>query len=211
MLSVLDSAGKQISTISAHIKRSCTPGRLRWLDNDRVGLICRTDPEVRTYVLFNIKAGSEATYPGYSFDWSPDHKILAGVKVDVMFGTPFGENSCLFLNGEAIYPPGCDHAKESYDNIHTFSLPPLWSLDSSKLAFVEKVFDWEYTDPFLRYFDGEASNVRYYLVIISDHSAAGYRLNPAAAQQIPEWRSNSRLMLGDQTFDLESHPPVPIP
>jgi hypothetical protein len=210
-LTFLDAAGRQISTLSARAKQSCTPGMPSWLDNSRVGVVCRTDPEVRTYLVFNIQAGSEAAYPGYSFDWSPDRKILADVKLDVMFGTPVGQNSCLLLNGQAIYPTRCDHAKETYNHIHTFLSPPAWSPDSSKVAFVEKIFDWEYTDPFARYFDGEASNVRYYLVIASEQGAAGYRLDPAAAEQLPAWQTNSRLVLGSQALDLESQPPTPIP
>lgn len=210
-LTVLDAAGKPISTQSARVKRSCTPEMPTWLDDHRVGVICRTDPEVSTYLVFNVQAGSEASYPGYSFNWSPDGKTLADVKRDVMFGTPAGENSCLFLNGEAVYPSGCDHARESYSHIHTFLSPLVWSPDSGKVAFVEKIFDWEYTDPFIRYFDGEASNVQYYLVIVSGHMAEGYRLSPGAAQQVPVWQTNSQIMLGSQAFDLESHPPVRIP
>ncbi len=210
-LTVQDTAGKQISTLSARVKQSCTPGMPSWVDDSRVGVTCRTDPQVSTYLVFDIQAGSEAAYPGYSFDWSPDRKTLADVKLDVMFGTPAGENSCLVLNGNAIYPKGCDHAKETYSRIHTFLSPPVWSPDSGKVALVEKIFDWEYEDPFLRYFDGEASNVQYYLVIASEHGAAGYRLNPVAAQQVPSWQTNSRLILGSQALDLESQPPIPIP
>ncbi len=210
-LTVLDAAGRQISTLSARAKQTCAPGMPSWLDNSRVGVVCRTDPEVSTYLVFNIQAGSEAAYPGYSFDWSPDGKTLADVKLDAMFGTPAGQNSCLLLNGQAIYPARCDHTKETYSHIHTFLSPPVWSPDSSKVAFVEKIFDWEYEDPFIRYFDGEASNVRYYLVIASENGAAGYRLDPAAAEQVPAWQTNSRLMIGSQALDLESQPPVPIP
>lgn len=210
-LTFLDAAGRQISTLSARVKHGCTPGMPSWLDDSRVGVVCRTDPEVSTYLVFNIQAGSEAAYPGYSFDWSPDRKTLAGVKLDVMFGTPVGQNSCLLLNGQAIYPPRCDHARATYTHIHTFLSPLVWSPDSSKVAFVEKIFDWEYEDPFARYFDGEASNVRYYLVIASEQGAAGYRLDPLAAEQVPAWQTNSRLLLGSQALDLESQPPVPIP
>jgi len=210
-LTVLDAAGRQISTLSARVKQTCTPGMASWLDDSRVGVVCRTDPEVSTYLVFNIQAGSEAAYPGYFFSWSPDRKTLAGVKLDVMFGTPAGQNSCLLLNEHAIYPTGCDHAKATYSHIHTFLSPLVWSPDSSKVAFVEKIFDWEYADPFARYFDGEASNVRYYLVIASERGAAGYHLTSAAAEQAPSWQTNSRLMLGSQALDLESQPPVPIP
>jgi len=211
-LTVMDSSGRQISTLSTTLKQSCTPGALSWLDNDRVGVVCRTDPEVKTYVVFNIQAGSELQYPGYSFQWSPDRKYLADVKVDVLFGTPAGENSCLYMNGDAVYPPNCSHARSTYTHIHSFIAPLLWSPDSTRVAFVEKIFDWEYADPFLRYFDGAASDVHYYLVIASiDHTASGYSLSPAAAQQIPVWQTNSRLMLGNQAFDLQSRPPSTIP
>ena len=210
-LTVMDSAGKAISQFSAEVKPSCAPGALEWLDDRRVGFVCQTDPQVKNYVLFDIQTGSAVEYPGSWFQWSPDHKTLADVKLDVKFGTPAGENSCLFLNGTAVYPAGCDHAKESYSHIHTFILPLVWSADGSKVAFVEKIFDWEYLDPFLRYFDGEASNVHYYLVIASAGHAGGYAINSAASQQVPVWQSNSRLQLGDMTYDLDSSPPSSIP
>jgi hypothetical protein len=210
-LTVLDSAGKPISQFSAQVKPSCTPGAPEWLDDRRVGLVCQTDPQVKNYVLFDIQAGSAAQYPGYWFIWSPDHQTLANVKLDVMFGTPAGANSCLFLNGTAVYPAGCDHAKESYSHIHTFVLPLVWSADGSKVAFVEKIFDWEYWDPFLRYFDGETSNVRYYLVVASAGRAGGYAISALAAQQVPVWQSGSRLQLGDMTYDLDANPPSSIP
>jgi hypothetical protein len=210
-LTVLESAGKAISQFSTQVKPRCTPGALEWLDDRRVGFVCQTDPQVRDYVVFDIQTGSAAQYPGYWFAWSPDHKTLANVKLDVKFGTPAGENSCLFLNATAVYPAGCDHAKESYSHIHTFILPLIWSVDGSKVAFVEKIFDWEYFDPFLRYFDGEASNVHYYLVIASAGNAGGYAIRSVAAQQVPAWQSNSRLQLGDMTYELNSSAPSSIP
>ena len=210
-LTVLDSAGKPISQFSAQVKPSCTPGALEWLDDRRVGVVCQTDPQVKNYVLFDIQTGSAVAYPGSWFQWSPDHKTLADVKLDVKFGTPAGENSCLFLNGTAVYPAGCDHAKESYSHIHTFILPLVWSTDGSKVAFVEKIFDWEYLDPFLRYFDGETSNVHYYLVVALAGHFGGYAINSVAAQQVPVWQSSSRLQLGDMTYELDANPPSSIP
>jgi hypothetical protein len=210
-LTVMDSGGKAISQFSAQVKPSCTPGALEWLDDRRVGFVCQTDPQVKNYVLFDIQTGSAVEYPGSWFQWSPAHKTLADVKLDVKFGTPAGENSCLFLNATAVYPSGCDHAKESYSHIHTFILPLVWSADGSKVAFVEKIFDWEYLDPFLRYFDGETSNVHYYLVIASAGHAGGYAINSAASQQVPVWQSNARLQLGDVTYELDSNPPSSIP
>jgi hypothetical protein len=90
-------------------------------------------------------------------------------------------------------------------------LPLVWSADGSKVAFVEKIFDWEYWDPFLRYFDGETSNVRYYLVVASAGRAGGYAISALAAQQVPVWQSGSRLQLGDMMYDLDANPPSSIP
>lgn len=208
---VMDSAGKPISELSAQVKPSCTPGTLEWLDDRRAGVVCQTDPQVRNYVVFDIQAANAVEYPGYWFQWSPDRKTLADVKVDVKFGTPAGENSCLLLNLTAVYPAGCDHAKATYSHIHTFMLPVVWAADGGRVAFVEKIFDWEYWDPFLRYFDGETSNVHYYLVVVSAGHAGGYPITLAAAQQIPVWQSDSRLQLGAMTYDLDSNPPLSIP
>ena len=47
-------------------------------------------------------------------------------------------------NRQAVYPAGCDPANESYSHVHTF-------MDGSKVAFAEKIFNWEhYQDPFIR-------------------------------------------------------------
>jgi hypothetical protein len=53
--------------------------------------------------------------------------------------------------------------------------------------------------------------VHYYLVIASAGHAGGYAINSAASQQVPVWQSNSRLQLGDMTYDLDSSPPSSIP
>ena len=211
MLTVLGSAGEEVSTLSARMKLSCTPGVLEWLDENRVGVVCRTDPEVRNYLVFDIQTGKHQQNPGSLFQWSPDRKTLANIKLDVRFGTPFGQNSCLFLNERAVYPPNCDHAKATYNNVHTFLLPLVWSPDNNKIAFVEKIFDWEYQDPFGRYFDGEARNVRYFLVLASEDRASGYSIDASAAQKTPKWQDNSHVMLGAMQYDLDSHPPGPIP
>ena len=51
-------------------------------------------------------------------------------------------------------------------------LSPQWSPDGRRVALVEKVFDWEYLDPFGRYFDGESSDVQYCVVIRNSPMAA---------------------------------------
>ena len=146
--------------------------------------------------------------------WSPDHKTLAHVQTEKLFATPDGANSCLYFNGQPVYP--LEHCtprpKATYRNIHTFLSSPEWSPDGRRVAAVEKVFDWEYLDPFGRYFDGESSDVRYHLVIVgTDGTVAGYPLKEIDEHPQVQWQSNSQLTLNGQSYDLASHPPAPIP
>jgi hypothetical protein len=146
--------------------------------------------------------------------WSSDHKTLARVETEKWFATPDGANSCLYLNAQPVYPPKhCTPGpKATYRNIHTFLSSPEWSPDGRRVAAVEKVFDWEYLDPFGRYFDGESSDVRYHLVIVgTDGTVAGYPLKEIDEHPQVQWQSNSQLTLNGQSYDLASHPPAPIP
>jgi hypothetical protein len=214
---VVDSAGKEVlhsaQLINSKFGDNCTPGDIQWLDNRRAGLVCAYDPFVKTYFVFDIQTGSRQEYNnGYWFKWSPDAKSLAHLTASIRFGTPEGQNTCLFLDERAIYPPGCDRARSSYSHIHSFVLPPVWSPDSSRVALIEKIFDWEYSDPFGRYFDGAVSNVRYYLAIASkDRPASGYVLTTAPERPQLEWQSDSKLALDGRTYDLQANPAVPIP
>jgi hypothetical protein len=120
----------------------------------------------------------------------------------------------LYLNSQPIYPAKkCTRGpKAAYSHIHTFLTLPEWSPDGHAVALVEKIFDWEYLDPFGRYFDGESSDVRYYLVIARiDGTASGYALNGIAESPQLQWQNNSRLSLNGQSYDLSAHPPVSIP
>ena len=62
-LTVLDAAGRQTSTLAARVKQGCTPGAPSWLDDSRVGILSRTDPEVSAYLVFNIQAGPKRPTP----------------------------------------------------------------------------------------------------------------------------------------------------
>jgi hypothetical protein len=151
------------------------------------------------------------------FRWSPDHGTLARVEIAQLIGTPEGSNSCLYFGPRAVYPAihpkDCEpHPKGIYDGIHTFLSPPEWSPDSRKVAIVARIFDWEYTDPFGKYFDGTVSKDRYYLAITSlDQPTVGYPLKSVVSNPKLTWLSNSQLTLDGQTFDLDAQPPGPIP
>ena len=112
-----------------------------------------------------------------------------------------------------VHPKDCQpHPKGIYDGIHTFLSPPEWSPDSRKVAIVARIFDWEYTDPFGKYFDGTVSKDRYYLAIASlDQLTVGYPLKSPVTNPKLAWLTNSRLTLDGQTFDLDAEPPGSIP
>lgn len=146
--------------------------------------------------------------------WSPDHKTLVRVETEQLFATPDGANSCLYFNAQAVYPARhcTPRPKSTYRHIHTFVSPPEWSPDSRKVALVEKIFDWEYYDPFGRYLDGESSDVHYYLVIAGiDGAVLGYPLKGIGQQPQLQWQSNSLITLNGQSYDLAAHPPLSIP
>lgn len=179
-----------------------------------------------------VETGEE---PGATSVWSPDHQVLAHIEVAHLIGTPAGSNSCLYLNSRAVYPvahpKNCEpHPRGIYDGIHTFLTPPEWSPDGHKVAIVTRIFDWEYLDPYGRYWEGTLSDDRYYLVIASvDQPAVGYRLKPptdpalrpigplyyATEKPLPilnlKWAGNSELSVNGQMFDIGAQPPTSVP
>jgi hypothetical protein len=133
-------------------------------------------------------------------------------------GTPEGANSCLYLDSRAVYPTAkrkdCNpRPRDIYDGIHAFLTPPDWSPDGSKVAIVSRIFDWEYTDPYGKYFDGTLTNDRYFLVIASPgQPAAGYPLKSSLDKSPTlQWMGENRLAADGQIFDLTAQPPTPIP
>jgi hypothetical protein len=157
--------------------------------------------------------GKDKKEPGLNGVWSPDHETLAGVESQQSLATPDGANFCLYFDSQPVYPNDCKPwPKATYTSIHSFLSAPEWSPDGRGVAFVEKIFDWEYSDFFGGYWDGTASDVRYYLVIAStDHTVLGYVLKDVPAQPILRWQGSSQLTLNGQTYDLAAHPPAMIP
>ena len=172
-----------------------------------------------TLALFAVMSVNRATLgkdkkePGLNGVWSPNHKTLAGIESQQSLATPAGANFCLYFNSQPAYPNDCKPwPKATYTNIHSFLSQPEWSPDGRSVAFVEKIFDWEYSDFFGGYWDGTASDVRYYLVIASiDHTVLGYALKHVPEQPILRWQGGPQVVLNEQTFDLTMNPPTPIP
>lgn len=144
--------------------------------------------------------------------WSPDHQILATTKVSERFVTPEGANYTLLLNGHVVYPkPEKSHGFSAYKDQYTFLTELKWSPESQKLAFFEKVYDWEYRDPYNRDFEGSASKKRYYLAIVSRSGiAAGYRIDRVPTNPRIDWHGASKVALNGRIFDLKVNPPGSI-
>ncbi len=221
-LAIFGQAGQQVlrspNLDDPKLGPTCTTGDEQWLDDQHVGLSCEYDPLLSQYLVVDARTGSiDQRYTGLSFRWSPDHQTLARIDVARLIGTPAGSNSCLYLGSRAVYPVAhpkdCEpHPKDIYDGIHTFLSSPEWSPDSRRVAIAARIFDWEYEDPFGRYWEGTLSRDRYYLVIASvDQPTAGYPLKAPPALGKITWLDNSRVTLDGQTFDLNAQPPGQIP
>jgi hypothetical protein len=145
--------------------------------------------------------------------WSPDHEVFATTQVPQAFVTPAGGNYSLLFNGKVVYPHKTKRAWfAAYENQHTFLSPMVWSPDSQHLAFVEKVYDWEYSDPFNRDFEGRVSNQHFYLVIVSrDGQASGYVLDRMPTRVDLRWKQADQITLNGRCFDLQANSPKPIP
>ncbi len=140
---------------------------------------------------------------------SPNGQILGTTEVPQSFVTPEGGNYKLLLNGVLVYPakPKRFHFS-AYENWHTFLSAMAWSPDSQYVAFVEKIYNWEYTDPYGRYFDGRASNRRFVLAIISrEGKPRGYQLKGEPETYNLRWIGPGQIAFEGRTYDLESHPP----
>lgn len=159
-------------------------------------------------LLFSIVAPTTPLVPV----WSPDHQFLATTKVQQRLVTPEGGNYKLLINGKLVYPTKTRHGLFSaYKDQHTFLSELAWSPDNQDLAFIEKIYDWEYLDPYNSDFAGWASNMRYYLTIVSpDGVAKGYRLDHVPADFDVQWVGPDRVELNDRIFDLRANPPQPI-
>ena len=144
--------------------------------------------------------------------WSPNHQIRASAEVSQRFITPEGASYRLLLNQHRVYPPKQRKWFAGYDGIHTFLSEFCWSPDSRHVAFVEKIYDWEYTDPFNSDFGGTLKKVKFYLVLVSETGrSAGYALAAKPDSESPHWLDARRLSLGKLTYDLAANPPKPLP
>ncbi len=157
-----------------------------------------TQAGLALFLLF-LPASLDRPFPPV---WSPDHSLLASTTVSQRFVTPEGGSYRLQLNGRVVYPKKARRSWfahswfSTYQNVHTFLSDLAWSPDSRNVAFLEKLYDWEYADPFNSDFEGSVSNERFVLVIVSSQGkAAGYRLKHAPKTIHLRWDGPDELTL----------------
>ncbi len=205
-------------------------GQLSWLDNSRLRLLCNYSSALNDYLIVNTKTENvEDDYPGFYFQPSPGGKLLARIGILQRYGSPLGQKYCLLFNRATIYPPDCTFegegpathpfapkhkhfSNDAYSGIHTFLSPLAWSPDSRHAALVEKVFNWDYSSPYNRDFNGYANHVRYYLAIISaDRPPVGYSITAPVNPLQLQWQTPSQLTLEGAVYNLTANPPRTIP
>ena len=234
ILTVFDAKGEQTlrSAVQAghEAGENCVPrGELQWLDGGRVVVQCRYDSQLNGFIVMNVTSGSvESQYTGLWFQASPDKATIATVGVNQRYAAPEGSRCCLVFNNRSVYPAGCSfegqesavHSRaksknflgDEYSGIHSFLTVPVWSPDGHTVAFVEKIFDFHYDDPYNRDFIGRVTGLQFYLALVStDGTAVGYKLGGASKQPTVEWLSNGKVSVDGQTFDREAQPPTRIP
>ena len=141
--------------------------------------------------------------------WSPDHLILATTRAPQRFVTPEGADYTLLLNGRVVYPIRKKHHwLSTYENQHTFLSELVWSPDSSCIAFVEKVYGWEYADPFNSDFEGWATDKRFYLTVVSrTKQVIRYGIDHVQLPVALSWQDPDRIDLNGRIFDLRTDSP----
>jgi hypothetical protein len=134
---------------------------ISWRSSDEsMAVECHVNPSVSAYMEIDLKTGRHLRdLAGGGFTSSPDGKWVAYVAPLVHFAPPYAKSHYLQLNDFTVYPlpknmkplsqqgfqQSIDIVKEEengYSGIHDFASSFAWSPDSTRVAFVDCVFDW---------------------------------------------------------------------
>ncbi len=121
---------------------------------------CHVNPSVSAYMEIDLKTGKHIRdLAGFGFTSSPDGKWVAHVAPLVHFAPSYAKSYYLQLNDFTVYPlpknrkplrqRGFEHSidvvkqeGERYVGIHDFVPNFAWSPDSTRVAFIDCIFDW---------------------------------------------------------------------
>lgn len=171
---LLSAGGIRLKTIPALDSGNAVMG-IEWLGNGRIGIDTHINPSVGQYRVVDVTTGRElASYSGYGFRPSPDSSHIAHAGPAPHFAPPFAQSGYLMSDGGIVYPRALgkepnvrspDPADRLlYREIHQFRTDFAWSPDGTRIAFIEKMFDWR-ADQFGSYY-GTDENERWWLVVV---------------------------------------------
>lgn len=203
---LLAADGTRLMTIPALDRGNAVMG-IHWLGNDRIGIDTHVDSSVGQYLVVSVTTGEElASHFGNRFQPSPDSKHIAHAGSVPHFAPPFAQSAYLMIDDTVIYPhpPDKEPNVRSPDSIHgvlfrdihDFRTDFAWSPDGTRVAFIERVFDWR-ADNFGSY-DGREENDRWRLVVVPSAGGAPVqkRLSQVGGGAVTvQWTKSGRIKI----------------
>ncbi len=176
-----------------------------WLGNDRIGIDTHVTPSSGQYRVLEVATGKVvASYLGFDFRPSPDLKRIAHAGGMVHFAPPFAKSYSLMVDDKTVYPqdagpepslrPPDVADKLLYRDIHEFRSTLAWSPDGTRIAFLERLFDWR-AESFGSY-TGKEENNRWSLVVVPAAGGVPVQIEmqpPGRGQVAVRWSGTGRV------------------
>ena len=164
---------------------------IAWVGDNVVSAVCHGNPSMSEYLEIDLSTGQTVRdLVGYNFTVSPDRKEVAHVGQIPHFAPPYAKSEYLQIDHTTIYPlpKGISPAEQKelpewtkvvhqkgliYQGIHEFMPWMYWSPNSQRIALVDCTYDWKANRAESQSEgDGEESNRRCSLVVVSKHGEA---------------------------------------
>ena len=177
--------------------------QVEWIESGRLAVECHINPSLEEYFEVDVVGGrTTKDLLGYWFERSPDRQKVAHVGWIPHFAPAYAKSNSLQIDGKTVYPAGDGASRDAslaerrgavYVGIHDFHSGLSWSPDGTRVALLERVFDWQPDGPDSN--AGTELNGREFLVVAGEAGAA-MRMEiakPAGEAQIV-WTSGDTLV-----------------
>ena len=163
---ILDLEGNRLQTFQPHTSafgsdETCgSILHISWLRGSTIGVECHATPSESLYIEFDLAARKNVRdLVGLDFTPSPDGKFVAHVGPLPHFAPPYAKSYFLFLDDAIVYPlpkgakpfrwningekPDIVQIRgDRFVGIHAFASRFAWSPNSTRVAFLDCIFDW---------------------------------------------------------------------